>query len=306
MIRKIVSGGQTGADRAALDAAILAGYPHGGWAPKGKLAEDGPLPSPPYSGMMETESDEPRVRTELNVRDADATLVVTHGQPVGGTAFTVEVCKRLGKPLLHVDLTTQPLESAVRSVRAWVDTTRCSVLNVAGPRASEDANVYEPTKAIVLATLLAGHEPAAATDILSIVLELRKETGANFRHWDQIRWLVPYWFCVLSAATVAVLISTDASATVVQFCALALAAFGAACFVLLINLGKYTSRTIGAFDDVVSTYVSTPGLQQQVKYNLPFSLSRPGLFRTATFWFGSYMVLIVLLCIYTAWKGPWW
>lgn len=139
--KRIVSGGQTGVDRAALDEALENGIPFGGWVPKGRAAEDGIIPAT-YSGLNETESDDPRVRTEWNVRDADATLLLTRGRPTGGSAYTLEAALRLNKPVLHVDLEEVSDNQASRQIQAWLDRIQPARLNVAGPRASEDPDIY--------------------------------------------------------------------------------------------------------------------------------------------------------------------
>ena len=101
MIRRIVSGGQTGADRAALDAARELGIETGGWVPRGRWAEDGRVPDC-YPNMKETDSADPAMRTEHNVRDSDGTVVFSHGEVSGGTKWTMEVNGRLRKPLLRL------------------------------------------------------------------------------------------------------------------------------------------------------------------------------------------------------------
>ena len=88
MLKKIVSGGQTGADRAALDIGMECGLEIVGWIPKGRLAEDGPIPLH-YEELVETESSDPSRRTSLNVRDSDATLIVSHGPLSGGSLLTL-------------------------------------------------------------------------------------------------------------------------------------------------------------------------------------------------------------------------
>src|SRR5713101_7484463 len=98
---KIISGGQTGVDRAALEWALCKHVPHGGWCPKGRRAEDGPIPAP--FNLIETASANYSVRTRRNVRDADATVIFSrHRKLTGGTGHTAEFAKELGKPLLHL------------------------------------------------------------------------------------------------------------------------------------------------------------------------------------------------------------
>jgi hypothetical protein len=147
----IVSGGQTGADRAALDFAIELGIAHGGWCPRGRLAEDGPI-DVRYQ-LQETPSRRYAERTEWNVRDSDATIVFTIEPTVsGGTALTIDFAARLGKPCLH--LARNPGQEAAASARKLLDfLTIHSVrrLNVAGPRASQEPEI----PAFVVAVLTA-------------------------------------------------------------------------------------------------------------------------------------------------------
>ena len=133
---KIVSGGQTGVDRGALDAAIALGIPHGGWCPQGRLAEDGPIPLE-YK-LTETDSADYAVRTEQNVLDSDATLILCRGRPSGGTELTRRLALRHEKPLLVVDLEV-PAEFG--SVRRWLSETPVGTLNVAGPRESQSPGI---------------------------------------------------------------------------------------------------------------------------------------------------------------------
>ena len=101
---KIISGGQTGVDRGALDAAIALDIPHGGSCPKGRLAEDGRIPDRYL--LTETDSREYFVRTERNILDSDATLILCHGHISGGTEFTLRMAEQHGRPVKVVDLTS--------------------------------------------------------------------------------------------------------------------------------------------------------------------------------------------------------
>ena len=144
VIAKLISGGQAGVDRAALDTALELGIPCGGWCPHGRRAEDGCVPD--YYPLTETPSTNYGQRTEWNVRDADATLILTFGHLAGGTQLTVEVCGRLGKPFLVIALVdnTQP-DARIETARRWVKEVQPDRLNVAGPHASEAAAAYEAT-----------------------------------------------------------------------------------------------------------------------------------------------------------------
>jgi hypothetical protein len=167
LIGRLVSGGQTGADRAALDVALRLGIPYGGWCPLGGLAED--HPEPPgllvaYPGLRETPSPDPAERTEWNVRDGDATLLLTDapGPLSGGTALTRDVAVDLGRPWL-VATTTD-----AATVLAWLrglreETGRSLVLNVAGPRESNQPGLHAASCRLLERLLRDGrprHRPA--------------------------------------------------------------------------------------------------------------------------------------------------
>lgn len=148
MIRKIVSGGQTGADRAALDEAMRAGLAHGGWVPRGRKAEDGTIPR--KYRLKETPTGWYADRTERNVQAGDGTLIVSRGPLSGGSLLTQGLARKHRKPCLHVDLEAEPngIEAA-RKVRTWILENGIEVLNVAGPRASNDPRIYDMTRALL-------------------------------------------------------------------------------------------------------------------------------------------------------------
>jgi Circularly permutated YpsA SLOG family len=152
LIEKIVSGGQTGADRAALDFALANGIPIGGWVPRGRRAEDGRIPDR-YPGLIETGSADPAVRTARNVRDSDATLILSHGPLAGGSLFTLNAATRAGKPALHLDLDQLDAAAAAERLRSWLAERDPRVLNVAGPRASQDPRIAAATAVILAAAL---------------------------------------------------------------------------------------------------------------------------------------------------------
>lgn len=142
MVKKIISGGQTGVDRAALDVALALGVPAGGFCPKGRRAEDGPIPL--RYPLRERASPAYADRTRRNVQQADATLVLTRHAPTGGTALTLEAAREAGRPRRHVRLPAS--EEALRATRQWLVEEAVRVLNVAGPRASEEEGVYEAAR----------------------------------------------------------------------------------------------------------------------------------------------------------------
>jgi len=175
MPAQIVSGGQTGVDRAALEVALELGIPCGGWCPKGRLAEDGPISS--RYPLQETPSDIYAQRTEWNVRDSDGTLVLTRGRPSEGTAFTIEIAARLKKPYLIIDLdapssptncTPSPREFTPSPLAGegwgegmnrgqdwgsifldWLKVHNIRVLNIAGPRESKCPGIYKDTMKVL-------------------------------------------------------------------------------------------------------------------------------------------------------------
>ena len=150
MLQRLISGGQSGVDRAALDTAMQLRIPCGGWCPRGRRAEDGPVSS--RYPLRETPSASYPERTAWNIRDSDATLVLTRGRPRGGTGLTVSLARRTGKPVLVVDL---EVSSDIEAVRAWLGENRVEVLNVAGPRESEHPGVHAQAVGF-LAALLVG------------------------------------------------------------------------------------------------------------------------------------------------------
>src|SRR3989442_5534236 len=137
---KIISGGQTGVDRAALDTALELGLACGGWCPKGRRAEDGRIPD--RYPLQETASDRYPERTECNVKDADATLILTRGKPDRGTALTRKLAWRHKKPYKVVDLAKPHFPA----VLAWLKSKKVHVLNVAGPRERSQSGIYDQAR----------------------------------------------------------------------------------------------------------------------------------------------------------------
>jgi hypothetical protein len=144
---RIVSGGQSGVDRGALDAALALGCPCGGWCPEGRLAEDGPIPA--RYPLRELPGGGYRARTRCNVRDSDATLIVTFGTPTGGTAATLDDCRALGRPVLVIDGDAADIATAAEHLGAFLAQQHVAVLNVAGPRASGHSRAYAYARALL-------------------------------------------------------------------------------------------------------------------------------------------------------------
>lgn len=142
---KIISGGQTGVDRAALDAALLLGIPHGGWCPKGRKAEDGII----AAKYNLTEHDESSYwkRTEKNIMDSDGTLIMPAMTMSKGTALTIRLARKHGKPTAIVPITSP---QAGNPLMAWIKTTKILTLNVAGPRESFSPGIGKKALNILL------------------------------------------------------------------------------------------------------------------------------------------------------------
>lgn len=136
-VAKIISGGQTGVDRAALDAALKLGLPCGGWCPKGRRAEDGIIP--PQYPLEETSSPDYPQRTAMNIQDSDGTLLLAWGSPAGGTLLTLKLARKLRKPHLLIALNEG---GEPRRVGEWLRNSGVQTLNVAGPRETEAPGIY--------------------------------------------------------------------------------------------------------------------------------------------------------------------
>ena len=158
---RIISGGQTGVDRAALDAAIACGMGYGGWCPRGGWAED--MPSPPglltqYPLLRETPTADPAQRTEWNVRDADATLILVDAGGLSvspGTALGHSAAERAAKPVLTVDITAS---DAPGRTAQWLREQLAThgpdmALGIGGPRESEAQGIYMRARSFIAVLL---------------------------------------------------------------------------------------------------------------------------------------------------------
>jgi hypothetical protein len=147
-VASIISGGQTGADRGALDAAIELGIPHGGQCPKGRKCEDGVIP--PRYDLKEGSTAEFLERTEANVIACDGTLICTFGRLTPDTRLAVELAHKHGKPMLHLDLNAEATDYAVKTVRYWIEEFDIKTLNVLGNPESEATGLHGATKDLLL------------------------------------------------------------------------------------------------------------------------------------------------------------
>ena len=152
IIKEIRSGGQTGVDRAALDAALELGIRTAGYVPLGRSAEDGRIPDV-YPGLVEIPSADPLVRTAMNIDSSDGTLLISRGDLIGGSAFTLERAASSGKPVIHVDLSIIEISQAAAKVAMWITDNKVRILNIAGPRASDDPKIYGYARELIKAIL---------------------------------------------------------------------------------------------------------------------------------------------------------
>ena len=198
MIKKIISGGQTGADRAALDVAIDYGIPHGGWIPKGRKTEDGRL-SGKYH-LKEIQAISYPQRTELNIVDSDGTLIISHGNPTAESIFAQDMARKHRRPCLHIDLDEISQYKAVEITRYWIEVRGIQKLNVTGSKASEDDKIYESTKSLLQSVLYPPPEQItptfprtvqeAAGTLLSL-LSLKDKTNIANMEEDGLLRLLP-------------------------------------------------------------------------------------------------------------------
>lgn len=175
MIKKIISGGQTGADRAALDFAIEVGIPHGGWVPKGRLAEYGPIPGEYNLQEMPTLSYS--ARTEQNVTDSDGTLIFSHGNLTEDPLCTKKLAEKHKRACLHIDFTKENHFLAQCRIKEWIEAHGIKTINVTGPRASKDPRIYEE----VLESLIAVHVMVTQAEEMSDPERISPPSGKDNR-----------------------------------------------------------------------------------------------------------------------------
>ena len=155
-IQRIISGGQTGVDRAALDFAITRKIAHGGWCPAGRRAADGVLDA--RYQLLETESSGYRQRTKRNVLDSDATLILYRGRLEGGSLLTRDLATGHGKPLLLCDLHA-PTEELLAAWQDWLVSHPIAILNIAGPSEARNPGIYLQASTLLGLFWSTEHEP---------------------------------------------------------------------------------------------------------------------------------------------------
>lgn len=144
ILKKIISGGQSGVDRAALDAAIANNIPHGGWCPKGRLAEQNTTIPKKYL-LNETHTVDVNVRTKLNIQDSCGTLIILPKWPLNikdGTSFTLDEVNEQAKPFFIINLSG---DIVINDIISWLKSNNISILNIAGPRESSSPGIYKQT-----------------------------------------------------------------------------------------------------------------------------------------------------------------
>ena len=140
-LAKIISGGQTGVDHGALDAALDNKFPCGGWCPPGRMAEDGPIDD--IYPMSEMDHGSYAERTRQNVIDSDGTVIIYFSELEGGTRVTLQYCIQLKKPHKLINAREIPLMQAAELITHFIDSFSINILNVAGTRQSKAPEAHD-------------------------------------------------------------------------------------------------------------------------------------------------------------------
>lgn len=144
----IFSGGQTGVDRAAWDAALETGLEQDGWVPKGRIAEDGVIPK--HYRCQEIHQTYYAARTVQNLMNADATLILCFDDPSGGTLLTLNLCEKHKRPHLLLNLEKETTSAALQKAKEFLDAHQPERLNVAGPRGSSHPDTYARARTFLI------------------------------------------------------------------------------------------------------------------------------------------------------------
>ena len=295
-IKRIVSGGQTGADRAALDVAIELGIHHGGWVPRGRTAEDGVL-NKQYK-VNETPSEDVAQRTEWNVRDSDATLLISQGPLAGGSELTWRKACEYIKPVIHVDLALLSIPNAAELIRDWLSSIQCLTLNIAGQRQSEAKEIYDLAKTLLKAVFRSDCNKENSKENIDVALKIYEQAYCNFRHWDQIRWLVPYWFATLATAGGGIIALIDKNGyQLIQRGLFFFGFFSLLCFYLLCRLIVYHNKQFRDLSEDLKSLLPDGAVRRTLSRSLPFSFKIKDLPKTSTFWFMIIILIIGIMSI---------
>jgi hypothetical protein len=157
--------------------AIKLGIAHGGWVPRGRLTENGELPQKYH--LKETSSTHYSVRTEKNVVDTEGTLILSHGPLAGGSEYTREMAVRHRRPWIHIDLDRTAAFHAATAINKWILQKKIEILNVAGPRASEDPSIYQDTLNILESVYYLGLVENNMTGSASVKSPIQPQTVAE-------------------------------------------------------------------------------------------------------------------------------
>jgi len=278
VLKRLVCGGQSGADRAALDIGLEWPFYVSGWVPKGRLANDGRIPDK-YPNLRETDEEDKKVRTERNVKDSEGTLILFHDELRQGSLYTLERAEHWHRPVLPINLSTDSISTAIGRANNWIRKHSIEALNVAGPPAEDDPEIYDATKCVLAGILSSGE-----VDDTNLAVHLYNDASANFRHWDVIRWGVPTWFLTLTGG----LLSLSAKSLAYgqkSLVALLLSSFGVLSLWLEGKLVKYHNREIDRLRGTLKDLAIKESVRQVLQMNLPFELRGKDFKKTATFGF---------------------
>lgn len=258
-IVRIVTGGQTGVDRAALDIAVTLGIPTGGRIPKGRWSESGPIPDR-YSGLVEIDvgadgdPEELALRTRHNILGSDATLILEPGGTESeiqspGTQETAAVSAALGRTIIRAWLTQSLRDEELNRVHRELTRFSSLCLNVAGPRESEAPGIYRDAT-VFLSELF--RDCLASGKLVEDAAQTRHliEQGLqNLRHWDTIRWLVPFFYFTLSGGAALVLTNLHADGLFQLIC-LSMVVIGLLCWLLVNRTVRYHENQVNALKNM--------------------------------------------------------
>ena len=312
IIKKVISGGQSGIDRAALDAARMIGVETGGFAPVGLMAEDGPI-SADYGLTQVSEHNleaSLSLRTRLNVLASDTTLIL-HALECDspGTTLTLKTAESHAKPYrafqLEATLPASGIETLARQIAEWLVMQPGSTLNIAGPRESE-AGLYSTAFGVLKTTFVYLKEANALTIESSSDFErgqsYRQELITLFTHWDNIRWQGPAWLTGSVAVVGSLLSSSEqdkwtslTSHPLFLGITLSLVGFSAVSAILQANLISYHRYLQKAYHEHIATLLLSEQQRLFLLRRLPFTFAGFAVLKTASFWLLIYTLFLSLL-----------